>query len=183
MAIKQSTDGWFDELFAQHVDAIYRFCQAQLGEAAGEDAASEVFVVAWRKADAIPAGAERAWLFGVARRLVANHLRSNRRRRALALKISQSDRGTSDVLDPAVAVAQADLARRAMASLGIRDREVLCLMLAEDLSKAELGQALGVSASAAGVRLSRARARLDQAVANLEATTPRQADFQKVDLS
>lgn len=171
MATGQPDRQRFEELFARHVDAIYRYCQGQLGEALGEDVTSEVFVVAWRKVGSIPASAERAWLFGVARKLTANQLRGAKRRRALVEKISSSNALADGVPDLAVAVAQADLARRAIATLGARDQEVLWLMLAEDLSKVELGQALGVSANAAGVRLSRARARLSQALEDLE-TTP-----------
>lgn len=159
-----------EALFHQHVNAIYRYCQAQLGEAAGQDVTSQVFMVAWRKANSIPQDKARAWLFGVARRLVANQHRAGKRQRALIEKAKGINAGAPLEGDPAAIVAGADLARRAIAALGARDREVLCLVLAEDLTKAELGQALGISANAAGVRLSRARAHLTKSIEKLEQT-------------
>ncbi len=45
---------------------MLRFLRARAPQHA-EDLLSEVFAVAVRRADAIPAGAERAWLFGVAK--------------------------------------------------------------------------------------------------------------------
>jgi RNA polymerase sigma factor (sigma-70 family) len=53
-----------------------------------EDAAgvvAETFLTSWRRLDEIPPGPEaRLWLYGVARRVLANHHRGERRRSALA---------------------------------------------------------------------------------------------------
>ena len=169
MTAEQSVETWLEELFNQHVNAVFRYCRVQLDEALAEDVTSEVFLVAWQKPGSVPPGSAKPWLLGVARRLIANQMRSERRRRALARKASQDAYVTSNEPDLADAVAAADLARRALDGLARRDREVLWLAATEDLSQAELGQALGVSGKAAGVRLSRARARLAKA-----AKTPEQ---------
>ena len=48
------------------------------------DIVAETFVVAWRRLDDIPDGEQaRPWLYGVARRVLANHHRGSRRRRRL----------------------------------------------------------------------------------------------------
>ena len=56
-----------------------------------EDAAeaiAETFVVLWRRLDACPQGDDaRPWLFGVARRVLANQRRGERRRTALAERL------------------------------------------------------------------------------------------------
>src|SRR4051794_39382842 len=54
------------------------------------DALAEVMLVAWRRLDDVPAGDEaRLWLFGVARRVLANSRRSTERRRRLGERLRQ----------------------------------------------------------------------------------------------
>ena len=155
------------QLFAQHASVVYRYCRAQLTKEEAEDVTSEVFIVAYHKASQIPADAAKAWLLGVARKLMANHHRSAKRRRALAYKISLNAPSAA-LPDLAGSVARADLARQAMARLSQRDREVLWLAATENLSLTELGKALGVSAKGAHMRLTRARQHLAEALASLE---------------
>ena len=51
------------------------------------DVAAETFLVAWRRFDEVPAGAEtRLWLYGVARRVLANHQRGEVRRERLGAR-------------------------------------------------------------------------------------------------
>ena len=151
-----------EALFRRHLDMVYRYCWLSLGELEADDAASEVFIVAWEKAGGIPPAARRAWLLGVARGVVANRLRAGRNRTALAKRyLSESDHF---VPDPAETVAGVDRLRTALLALRRADREVLALAAMAGLSQAEMGQALGCSAKAAGIRLSRARARLSHAL-------------------
>ena len=61
----------FDHLFEANYNAIYRYCARRLGGSDAEDAAADVFAVAWRRLEAMPDGdARTAWLFGVAHRVV-----------------------------------------------------------------------------------------------------------------
>src|SRR5580692_1766293 len=49
------------------------------------DVIAETFLTAWRRLDAVPPGDEaRLWLYGVARRVLANYRRGERRRAVLA---------------------------------------------------------------------------------------------------
>jgi len=130
-----------------------------------EDAAeaiAETFVVLWRRLDACPDGEDaRPWLFGVARRVLANQRRGERRRTALA------ERLTSE-LDPADAPLPAGSDGRvahAFAALSESDREVLALLAWEELTREELATALGVSRPVARLRLHRARRRFEAALA------------------
>jgi RNA polymerase sigma-70 factor (ECF subfamily) len=158
-----------EELFAQHADTVYRYCRLRLEAQDAHDAVSEVFVVALRRAEEIPP-AQVAWLLGVARRVIANMARSQRRYWALAQRLGfEPGRVAPDVAESVLA---SDAAYRALARLRPADREILLLALAGPLTQADLGLALGCSAKAAGVRLSRARARLDQAVARLDGPVP-----------
>jgi len=150
------------QLFRDHVDTVYRYCWFNLGELEADDVTSEVFIIAWEKIDKIPPEARRSWLLSVARRLVANRLRSRKARQSLARQYAQQAVWHSP--DPAEAYAAVDDVRGALLTLRRTDREVLTLAAMGSLTQVELGQALACTPKAAGVRLSRARARLNQAL-------------------
>jgi RNA polymerase sigma-70 factor (ECF subfamily) len=158
-----------EDLFTRHADTVYRYCRLRLNIEDAHDAVANVFVVALRRSGEIPE-AQIAWLLGVARRVVANMLRGQRRAGALAQKLGFG--AGQAIPDVAESVIASDAAYRALAKLGQGDREILMLALSEPLSQAGLGLALGCSAKAAGVRLSRARARLSRAVAQADASVP-----------
>ncbi|NNF10835.1 MAG: RNA polymerase subunit sigma-24, partial [Acidimicrobiia bacterium] len=75
-----STSLRFKRLYDEHFDAVQSYCLRRLPVADANDAVSEVFLVAWRKIEAVPTGEESLpWLFGVARNAVRNSGRSHRR--------------------------------------------------------------------------------------------------------
>lgn len=129
------------------------------------DVVADTFLVAWRRLDSIPADAERAWLFGVARRVLANHRRGARRRHAMAdrLRLELSTAPTPSTPMPA-----RPLLGRALDQLSEPDRELLRLVAWEELGHEEIAVALGISGGAVRVRLHRARQRLQAALAALE---------------
>ena len=52
------------------------------------DVVSETFMIAWRRLDEVPAGDEaRLWLYGVARRVLANQRRAHQRRERLNARL------------------------------------------------------------------------------------------------
>src|SRR3712207_3122205 len=75
----------FDDWFAAHYPAIAAFTRRRCASPQdAEDAAAEVFAVAWRRFDEVPEGeAARLWLFGVARHVIANQQRGATRRMRL----------------------------------------------------------------------------------------------------
>ena len=155
-----------DDARRQRFEAAYRELYAPICGYAlrrvsePEDAAeviSETFATLWRRFDRAPQGEElRPWLFGVARRLIANQRRGQHRRSALSERLAAN-------LDP-VATAHADEApselARAFASLSDSDRELLSLVAWEGLTREELAVALGTNRAAVRLRLHRARRRL-----------------------
>jgi RNA polymerase sigma-70 factor (ECF subfamily) len=163
-------DRFVESLFARHADTVYRYCRVRLGSEDAADAVSEVFIVAVRRAGEIPER-EVAWLLGVARRVVANQLRSRRRHAALTDRLAGA--GPAAEPDHGALIERSDVAARALRSLRPKDRDVIVLMMTRSLSAEELGTALGCTAGAASVRLNRARARLAKAVdAESGATAP-----------
>ena len=130
-----------------------------------EDAAeaiAETFATLWRRFDRCPHGQElRPWLFGVARRVIANQRRGERRRSALGERMAAN-------VEPAALEAlpeepTSELAR-AFATLSEPDRELLSLVAWEGLTREELAVALGTSRAAVRLRLHRARKRLRDAL-------------------
>jgi len=103
-------------------------------------------------------GTPRAWLFSIARNAALDELRQRRRRSSYDLREDLADdRVTGDALE--------DAERRAtvvdaLASLTLRERELVLLKFHGQLSNGELARALGISESNAGTRLHRALTRL-----------------------
>lgn len=121
------------------------------------DVVAETYLVAWRRLDDVPDGdSARSWLFGVARRVLANHHRGERRRLALADRL----RATVVEVLPAPQVEEPALVVRALQQLSQGDQELLRLVAWEELTHEELALALGVSRPTVRVRLHRARRRL-----------------------
>jgi RNA polymerase sigma-70 factor (ECF subfamily) len=150
----------FDDVYAAHRDAVWRYFRRR-SAADHEDLTTEVFLVAWRRRDEMP-DEPLPWLYGVARKVLANHRRADGRRDALAARAAAHAASAAPDLAEAVGV-RTDLAR-ALAELPERDRELILLVAWEGLTLAEAAAALGCRRGAAAVRLHRARRRLHAAL-------------------
>lgn len=149
----------FEACYRQHYWAVSRFVARRLGGQPEDvrDVVAEVFATAWRRRGVAPLE-ELAWLYGVARYVVAREHRRLGRQRRLARRLSLDRDDPSD--HDAAAAPAVDVVDAAMAALSEADREVLHLAAWEDLTTEELAVALSCSRSAAAMRLSRARGRL-----------------------
>jgi len=151
-----------EDAFSVLVESTYadllRYAARRVGPDAAADVVADVFLVAWRRRDAMPADAARLWLFGVAHRVVANHLRGELRRERLAARLA------SEPPDPALGhpdgAADADVVRAALGRLRDSEQEALRLTEWEQLSIEEAAAVVGISRGAFRVRLHRARRRL-----------------------
>lgn len=122
------------------------------------DVVAETFLIAWRRLGEVPGGEEaRLWLYAVARRVIANLQRTERRRTRLGLRLAESLR-TELATHPGPGEATEVL--RAMAGLNDGDRELLLLVSWEGLAPGEAAKVLEISSLAARSRLHRARRRL-----------------------
>jgi RNA polymerase sigma-70 factor (ECF subfamily) len=127
-----------------------------------EDVVAETFAIAWRRMDDVP-DPPLPWLLGVARRVLANLQRGERRRRALVERLRREPAAAAQVPpgdDGRVAAA--------LAALAERDREALLLHAWEGLDNAAASTVMGCSAAAFAVRLHRARERFARALAELD---------------
>jgi RNA polymerase sigma-70 factor (ECF subfamily) len=154
------------ESFRRLFDSAYRplFAYALRRTKCPEDAeeiVADTLLVAWRRRKEMPGGAEAIpWLYGVARRLIANQRRGQGRRRRLERGLRPL---TAATLDPGELAEAADMTRIVIgASRRLRedDQEILRLAAWEGLSHEQIAIALGCTENAAALRLRRARQRL-----------------------
>lgn len=122
-----------------------------------DDVVAETLLVAWRRLDDVPPS-PLPWLYGVARRVLANHRRGEQRRERLAGRVATA--ACADAVPTDTAVADDPVVLAALAALVPRDQEVLRLAAWEGLTAAEIAVALDCSENAAALRLSRARRKL-----------------------
>jgi RNA polymerase sigma-70 factor (ECF subfamily) len=161
-----SPEEQFSALFdSTHVALLGYAVRRVTDPADAADVVAETFLVAWRRLDDVPPGSEaRPWLFGVARRVLANHYRGERRRHALADRL----RDSLHQVVPPPELHEPSLVERAVARLGDDDRELLHLLAWEELAREEIAVAMGLSRATVRVRLHRARARLREAMRDIE---------------
>jgi RNA polymerase sigma factor (sigma-70 family) len=148
----------FEAVYVAHRGPILGYVLRRTGNP--DDAAdviAEIFLTAWRRLEDVPRGAEaRLWLYGVARRVLANHHRGERRRSAL------TDRLRADLAvgyrPPEFDGEQAQIAG-AFRRLPAAERELLTLSAWEGLDYGQIAVVLGCSRNAVRLRLFRARKR------------------------
>jgi len=150
----------FDPLFAANYQAIYRYCVRRLGRSDAEDATAEVFAVAWRRLDQMPPDDKsRAWLFGVAYRVVGNQYRGRLRQNRLSTRLRAV---RTDLEDTEHMETGEDIERllNALDRLSASDQELLRLSAWDGLTRSEIAYVLGITENAVDQRLHRARSRL-----------------------
>lgn len=143
-----------EDVFRTHQRGIYAYLLRTLGDArAAEELTQETFYRACVAALRFRGESSvRTWLFGIARRVLLEHLRQRRRERPAAEAGDTPDTPRTD--DERI-----DL-ERAFARLSIEDRELLMLVDVLGLEPKEVAETMGIKPSAARVRLHRARRRL-----------------------
>ncbi|MEN8115172.1 MAG: sigma-70 family RNA polymerase sigma factor, partial [Actinomycetota bacterium] len=146
-----------------HLD-VHAYLRRRTDRETALDVLAETFMVVWRRIDAVPIGdAARPWIYGVARKTLANQRRSQRRSQALHERLAEQ--GSISPSDPATVVvrnAEAWEVIDAMDRLRDDDREVLRLAAWEDLPHPEIAEIFGCSAHAVDQRLLRAKKRLER---------------------
>ena len=146
----------FEALFLHTRAPLLAYLSRRARSDVAADLLAEVYLVAWRRRADLPPGEERRlWLYGVARRLLAEHYRLADKRADAEEEANghmpdlenQDDRRGAAV-------------RRALESLNDIDRELVTLTTWERLSITDASRVVGITAGTARVRLHRARARL-----------------------
>jgi len=147
-----------EQLYRAHADQVHAYARRRSDDQTADEVVAEVFLIAWRRLDAVPLD-PLPWLLGVARKTLANQRRTTSRAAALNARVEAS------LVTPAGHTGGDHAVLVALATLDPRDREVLLLVAWEGLRQEEVGTVLGVSRGAVATRLHRARKRLAEALA------------------
>src|SRR5581483_8620016 len=102
----------------------------------------------------------KLWLYGVARKVLANQWRTERRHAARTELL----RDELAALPPQPAAPESGPVSEVFAGLSERDRELLALTVWEGLGIAEIAAVLGIPRSTVSLRLYRARRRFGRAL-------------------
>jgi len=147
-------------MFRVTYDRVLAYALRRADRTEAEDVVAETYAIAWRRYEDVPAD-PLPWLYGVARRTLANSRRSGRRKTQLAQRLAAQLRPASTVEpDPSERSDDAVLMRAALTALSDADREALMLVAWEGLDNERAAIVLGVSPQAFAVRMHRARRRL-----------------------
>lgn len=164
----------FTRLYEEHHAAVLAYCRRRTDVADAQDATAEVFTIAWHKITEIPQGVgQRAWLYGVAYRVLGHQWRSRDRRHRLHQRIA--GQAPSVAPPPEVVVVQRaedQLVIQAAQRLRRLDREILMLAGWEGLPHGEIADILGISIAAVDQRFHRAKKRLAREYERLKPSTP-----------
>ncbi len=157
----------FEAFYREQVEGLQRFVTRRVGDRErAADLTAEIFLAAIDSAHRYRPGraTPKAWLYGIARVLVAND-----RRRSGLRRVGEARLRGSALLDPddaaridarIDAAAQSRRLYEAMDRLPDAERAVLELVAIDELTVTEAAAALGVRSGTARVRLHRARRKM-----------------------
>jgi RNA polymerase sigma factor (sigma-70 family) len=159
----------FAMIFDRHADEIHRYAARRLGQQPAADVVSEVFLAAFRnrgryelsRADARP------WLYGIATKVISQHLRSEGRRAHLLAAVaaaSPAEAAADDISDRIAAQRLHQVLRGVLAGLSPADRELVLLVAWAELPYEQVAQALQIPIGTVRSRLHRVRAKIRRAI-------------------
>jgi len=149
----------FRRLYESNASRIFAFlCRSGLDRSDAEEVAAEVFLVAWRRIQDLPDSPEdRLWLYGVARNLAAKERGRRWRGTELVRRIAHNWSDQDDASDH-----QQSRLKSAIAMLPANERDVVQLIIWEQLSHDECARILGCSPNASRIRFHKAKQRLSR---------------------
>jgi len=146
----------FVATFRSHLQDISKYLTRRVEVSYVEDLASEIFEIAWRKRESCPEGFELAWLYKIAGFTVSNH-RKKISRRGILLPLLDQDLAAPSAEDVAL---DGSVVAIAFGLLEAKDRQILSLLVFEQLSVKEISVVLGATENSTSQRIKRARERL-----------------------
>ncbi len=168
-----------EAFYREHLEAVQGFIARRVESPHdAADLTAEVFLAAIGSCGRYDeaAGAPRAWLFGIARNVVAGHHRSTTRSMRAVRRISGRALLTDDAVERIAARIDDERdARRLLIALGdlpVGQRAVVELVAVDGLELSEAAAALGITPGNARVRYHRARRTLATALPTLSEVTP-----------
>ena len=157
-------DQRFERVYRTYGRDIIAYCARRLPRDEAHDAAADVFAVAWRRIDDMPAGSGALpWLYGVARMVISNRARTHRRVERLIAKLrNQRPRAMRSPEHQVVRQAEIEALLVALDRLPEADQEILRLVEWEGVDRKVVAEMFGVSRAAINQRISRSYKRLSR---------------------
>lgn len=169
MAGSEDREQAFRRIYRAHYQQVLAYARRRTTEHEAEDVVAQTFLVAWRRLGDIPPGEEALpWLYGVARRVLSELRRGERRRGRLVSKLVGLAGSRASEPEPLRRAGEHEAVDLALSRLRPKDREVLRLAEWEEMSPREMAAVLGSSVNAATIRLHRARRRFARALSEVE---------------
>ena len=161
MQAGQAREKRFRELFALHERSILGYALRRVSDPTeAAEIVSETLLVAWRRIDDVSDAADaRPWLFGIARKVLANQRRGALRRRRLSERLARFATRVAIDLPAGGGSSGDDGVAAALGRLSEHDAELLRLTYWESLKPAELAVVFDVEPSTIRSQLTRARSR------------------------
>jgi RNA polymerase sigma-70 factor (ECF subfamily) len=158
----------FAVIFDRHYAAVFRFAERRVGHHQAGDVAAEVLTEAFaRRARYRPQAPDaRAWLYGIASKLILQERRRFSRylaaveRAGTEVRLTEDDGGLSDSERRMDAPGEWERLRAALLTLDDTDRELLLLVTWDELSYEDAARVLGIRIGTVRSKLHRAKARL-----------------------
>ena len=160
----------FQALYEAHYRALVAYTHRRTADPAdAQEVVAETFTIAWRRLAEVPeCEAALPWLYGVARRVLANQRRGNRRRSELAARLRTQQPDTVEFEGGIVASDERRIVLAALGRLRPADQELLRLAVWEELPHRDIAMVVGCAESSVAVRLHRARHRLAREIGKEE---------------
>lgn len=154
----------FAAIYDHYFPRVYDYVRYRVGDPeTADDVVAQVFERALVGLDRYrpERGALAAWLFGIARHAVSDHLRARTRRRWFSLDLLSNRASTAPQPEQVVLGNEMrDELLHAVAQLSDRERELIALKFGAKLTNRQIAELTGLSASNVGVILYRAVRRL-----------------------
>jgi RNA polymerase sigma-70 factor, ECF subfamily len=146
----------FREVYREFLGPIRAYLARRVPHGDVEDLAADVFAVAWKKRTTVTRGEELPWLYRIASYVVANYRRKERHRldRLWLFHEPDSSPGPDTLRESDPAVGQA------WTKLTPAERELLALVIVEEVAVNDVATIMGVTPNAISIRLHRAKKRL-----------------------
>ncbi len=149
----------FKELWSKYQKSIYRYFRREFSSEVAEDLCQQTYLKLWEYIETLHSKnifQQRAWLFTVAKNVRNDYLRykSSHQQNFIWQELSEGDKLAEPDLETSL------LIQKAMGELSKENRELLSM--AQYLTSNEIGEVLGISASAVRSRIQKAKHRLSE---------------------